>query len=235
MPAGKGRVVIVDFAAFVESAERPGSSGAAQALVRDLMGLAELRPMVSVTAADKRRVEADFGVFIDGGAVYAGFVARGQGGLLNAETSTPVTVALPAVAHVYDARHGGYLGRTDTWQTGVMPSIAHVYAALPWRMNALDVIPLHASVAPGDTLECAVHARVEGPAPGLQVWLLGVRGPDGAERPAHARRLVARGGEAKLSIPLALDAVPGTWEISARDAATGVAGQARFEVKEAQL
>jgi len=156
-------------------------------------------------------------------------------------------VTFPAAGHLYDARRGGYLGHARTSTTTVLPSIAHVYAMLPYRLTGLQVsVSGKGVVAAGESVECVIRAQVEGPAPGLQVWLVEVRGPDGTIREAFTRRIVARGGEAIVRIPLALgDAPAGSvhgnaavehaatrkWEVSVRDAATGVTGKGSFEVK----
>jgi hypothetical protein len=73
-------------------------------------------------------------------------------------------------------------------------------------------------------------ATTAGPAPGLQIWRLAVTGGDNQPQPAHTQRLVVRGGSAELALPLALDAPPGRWQVHLRDAATGVATTADFEV-----
>jgi len=174
-------------------------------------------------------------LFRDGAATYFGFAGLGKGGLVTDEPSVAVDLSLRAPAHVYDARRGGYLGLTASWKTNAVAGLAQVYAALPWRMEGLDVVIAETTCRPGAVVACTGRARVSGaPEPGLQVWLARVRGPDGALRPAFTRRLVVRGGEGAFVLPLERDAAPGVWEVTLRDAATGVAGSGRFHVTEAK-
>ncbi len=222
-PFGKGQVVILDFAVLGEDMGP---------LARKLLLLAGLKPVVSVTATDSRRIALDFGNFSEGGALYAGFVIPGKGGMVSQEEARIVTVTFPEAAHIYDARKGGYLGQIATLKTNAIPSIAQVYAALPYRLDGLDVAASGTTHATGETVECVIRAKVTGPKPGLQVWLLQVRGPGGVVQNAYTRRVLARAGEATVSIPIALNAPPGAWEVVVRDAATGVTGQGTFQVKE---
>ena len=65
-----------------------------------------------------------------------------------------------------------------------------------------------------------------------QVMLVRVFDPTGSEVKAHTRTALVRNGATQLTIPLALDAAPGRWTATVRDAATGVMGKASFSVKE---
>lgn len=147
------------------------------------------------------------------------------------EKTQTVTVTFPEKRHLYDARHGRYLGERKAIETPLTPSIAQVYAALPGKVTAIDIPAVQPSCRPGDPIKFKLTARVQGPAPGLQVWRVTVAGPDGKSRPAQAQRLLVKNGAAQLLIPLALNAQPGVWTLTVRDAATGVEGHQSFTVE----
>ncbi len=235
VPLGRGRIVVCDFDAWVAASKtadgKEDGAGHAAALLR----LAGLTPEVAVTTAEGKPLPVTFGLFRDGAATYFGFAGLGKGGRVADEPSVAVDLSLRAPAHVYNARHGGYLGQTASWKTNAVAGLAQVYAALPWRLDGIDVAIAETACRPGAVVSCTGRARVSGaPEPGLQVWLVQVRGPDGARYPAFTRRLVVRGGQGAFVLPLPLDAAPGDWEVTLRDAATGVTGSGRFHVTEAK-
>lgn len=235
-PCGKGRVGVVDFAALMAIGKGDAAAIAWKQLASKLLRMADIKPVVSVVDAQQKPIAMDFGNFRDGDALYAGFVEPGRGKLLSEDTARSVTVVFPVSAHIYDVRRGTYLGQVPSLTTGVMPSIAQIYAALPWRLDGLDVEPGNGGTAAvGTSVDCVIRARVTGPKPGLQIWLVQVWDPSGEPQPAYTQRLVVRGGETKIVIPFALNAAPGEWKIAVRDAATGVTGQSTIEIKEALL
>jgi hypothetical protein len=186
-----------------------------------LLAAAGCLPALSVRAADDALVPGDFGLYREGDAWYGGFVPG--------RTVSGARVTLPPAAHYYDCRAGRYLGQTATLTTDLSEGRAQFFAGLPWRLEGLT-IAAPATVRRGQPVPLRLAATSAGPPPGLQVWRLTVTGGDGQPQPAHTQRLLVRGGAAELALPLALDAPPGRWQLHLRDAATGVATTADFEV-----
>ncbi len=62
------------------------------------------------------------------------------------------------------------------------------------------------------------------------VFHLEVIGPDGRERTEHTCNRTALGGRATFSFDLALNDSPGRWTVRVTDVATGVKGEAAFNV-----
>ena len=207
------------------------SDPALTAVVGDLLALAGVEPLVEVRDAAGQRVPVDFGCFRRAGTFYAGFVSRGDGGMVAAQAAKPVTVRFPRAAHVYDCRQGRYLGHTDRLGAELVPGLAQLYACLPKPVRWLRLTVPEAGVPRGGTL------RVEGgaePAPEAacrQVWRVRVWRPDGREELAYGRTILVEGGRQALSLPVALDAPTGRWTLGVRDAATGVVAKAEFEVE----
>ena len=78
-----------------------------------------------------------FGLFRDGAATYFGFAGLGKGGRVADEPSVAVDLSLRAPAHVYNARHGGYLGQTASWKTNAVAGLATfvVTIGVAWRFD----------------------------------------------------------------------------------------------------
>lgn len=222
---GAGKCVFLNFTV-------PPGADYASALASDLLRLAGLEPVVKVEAEGGRRLPLDFGLYRDGDARYSGFVMRGQGGMVSAEAAHDVTVTFPTKAHLYDSRHGRYLGHTQVHRTQVAPSIAHVYGVLPYKLEALEVRG-EPRCKRGDVIRFTVTTRIgDGEVSGRQVWRLEVRDPAGQVQNAHTRRILVENAKTDVTLPIALNAPTGMWEVSLRDAATGVSGQAAFEVRQ---
>jgi len=221
---GVGKCVFLNFTV-------PTGSDYAGALTRDLLRLAGLEPVVKVGTQEGKLLPLDFGLYRDGDALYSGFVMRGKGGMISGEETRKVTVTSPSEGHLYDARRGKYLGRTRVHGTEVLPSIAHVYALLPYKLKALNVQG-EQKCERGAVARFVVTAHAEeGQLSGRQVWLVVARDPAGKLQDAYTKKTIVGGGRAEFAVPIALNAARGTWKLNVRDAATGVTGQAVFEVQ----
>ena len=221
---GAGKCLFLNFTV-------PLGSDYASALARDLMQLAKLEPVTEVRTEDGRRLPLDFGNFRDSEALYSGFVMRGKGGMVSDEDTHEVTVTFPKKGHVYDSRHGRYLGHIQTHKTRVTPSIAHVYGILPYRLEALEVQGTR-ECKRGDVTRFSATAKTgAGRLLGRQVWRVEVEDSAGNLQPAHAKRLVIENGTVDVELPIALNAEIGKWQLTVRDAATGVRGSSEFEVQ----
>jgi hypothetical protein len=141
-------------------------------------------------------------------------------------------VTLRQRSHVYDARAGKYLGHTNRIQTAVTPSEAMLFALLPYRLRGLNA-NAPKKVRAGDTV--AFEVVLKGvDKPGLHVLHAALVSPQGREFRYYTDNLVAEGGKAKGSFPLALNDAPGKWKLRLRDVATGVGDSKTFIVEEAK-
>ena len=224
---GKGKGIYLNFSPTTLQAEE---GEAASALVRDLLSLSKVERTFSVEV-NGHPAALDFGVFHDGQAVYTGFVQRGRGGMLSEEKPVDAGVRFQREAHLYDCRAGTYLGFTREHRPSLTPSIAQLYASLPYRLEEVEVRgPGQAQRGQQPVFAIALGT---GAVPAVQhVLLLEVTGPTGHPLEAYHRRILVSGGRHKLTLPIALNAETGEWNVSLRDAATGVVGQAVLEIRE---
>ncbi len=134
------------------------------------------------------------------------------------------TLTFPDDRHVYDVREGAYLGRTRTVRAALDPWHILLYARLPYQVTGLRVEP-PATVPAGGAAEVRVQVQADG-APGPHFVRLTATAPDGRERSGFAQTIRAESGRDTATLRFALNDPPGRWRLSARDAATGVTGQA---------
>ncbi len=146
----------------------------------------------------------------------------------NAGEDGPATTVLPAARHVYDLRNDRYLGETDRISGELRVGYANLYA-LTDRPIGEPVLEVRGdAVVPGETVECV--ARMRGRPQGLLPVRVRVFRPDGTEETWPRRELIAEDGVARFELPVAFNAVPGTWRITAREVLSGQTAEAQMTV-----
>ncbi len=146
----------------------------------------------------------------------------------NAGEDGPVTTALPAPRYVYDLRNDRVLGQTDRITGELRVGYANLYAITDEPIGE-PVLEVHGdAVAPGETVECV--ARTRGRSQGLLPIRVRVFRPDGAEETWPRRELIAEDGVARFELPVAFNAMPGTWRITAREVLSGQMAEAQMTV-----
>ncbi|MHC4884113.1 MAG: beta-galactosidase [Planctomycetota bacterium] len=219
---GKGHAIYLNFTA-------PRKAAYTQALGADLAAFAKASPLVRIVDKTGTRLPLDFGHFESGKALFSGFVMRGTG-MIKREAPQAITLTFPVQGHLYDVRKGSYLGHQREHRTTLTPAIAQAYALLPVKVTGLSVQGQE-SIAPGKVLSVSAAATAEGGAISfLQVWTTELKAPGGKALPAHSRRVLVYHGKTELSFPIALNAVPGSYRLRLRDAATGTVGEHTFTV-----
>ncbi|MBI1940397.1 MAG: beta-galactosidase trimerization domain-containing protein [Acidobacteria bacterium] len=143
---------------------------------------------------------------------------------------------LSAPQHVYDLRAHRALGRVAQVSGTLVAGEPLVYALLPSPVGRLSIqlaqpsAPLlHAK--PGEIVKFTVSLAAQGAGeiPGSAVHLE-VRDSSGKEVDYYAGNLLLANGTAEFSVPLALDDLPGTWRVTARESFTHQTASATFEL-----
>jgi hypothetical protein len=166
--------------------------------------------------------------FDDGQARYYGLVTGTSAGLM--------TVTLPGTAHTYDVRKGRYLGFVKRFDDAVESSdLAMVYAQLPYAVKGIGTKRTKGTARPGETVTIQGRVITEDGAEPDQFHVVHAEVIDPAgHRPAwHRVNLNAPAGRFEMTIPLALNALSGTWRIELRETVSGKRKTVRFSVEEA--
>ena len=168
--------------------------------------------------------------FLDGRVCYAGLVRTRQFKPCDSRPGQ-LTVAFPAKGHVYDVREGTYLGNCERLDIRLPPSGCRLLASLPYKVEALTIVPEGATFARGKAIRGRVTLRADASPSERHVVHVDVTRPDGRSVPRLGRNVDLLNGEGSLTIPLSLNEMPGAWTLSAHDVATGVKGTVKATVE----
>ena len=237
---GKGRAIYLGFTGLYNQMRqaKPQLSG----LYREVFGgVAGLRGRYRVTAGGDALLPGQTLVHACGDADYFGFYQDLSFVLPPDKTTDDAEEAdvkagarkaqfqLPAARHVYDLLDGRYLGRIDRFDFLSVPGRGRLYAALPYQVKAID-LSLPGRAQAGEVLSLTLSLRKEGTGRALHVYHLEVAGPDGKILPYYTRNLSAPDGMAECKLQFPLNAEPGRYTVTVRDAASGTRAACKVKV-----
>lgn len=153
-------------------------------------------------------------------------------GLLRREKlpeTAPVTVTLPEPRHIYDLLTGKYLGHAASFTTPLTPGYGQLYAALPYRVTGVRLsAPATITAGQAPALRCEVLA--DHGTPEFHVLRLTVTAPDGSVAGYYTKNLDAPHGKCTVTLPIALNAPKGKWQVTVRDVASGMTKTLGFTI-----
>ena len=208
----------------------PKNATFANALAQDLLQIAAVKPVVKVTFKNSPEI-GTFGVFNDKQALYYGIAFKGKGGMIETEKPVLFTLTFPEKQYLYDIRNSKFIGQTNQHQVETKPGTAELFASLPYKLEKITIKFNQPDFSPGAVIQVSSKAITVGEKPNLQVWEQTVIAPDGKRQDAYHKLQLVKNGTLNIELPLALNAAKGTWTIHLRDAATGLIGKAKFQVK----
>lgn len=155
--------------------------------------------------------------------------------MFNVDRSVPVEARFAQPAYLYDVRDQVEFGRADRFDDVLHPGRVQVYAALPYRVEKVDVTladdvggtPVFRQ---GETIAATATVRSEKGKAGTHILRFRLLGPDGEEREAHTANVRADAGTVERVIPLALNQPPGTYRLLVTDVVSRKTRAREFEV-----
>ncbi len=141
----------------------------------------------------------------------------------------PATTVLPEAKHVYDLRNDRYLGETREVGGDLRVGFANLYALTDRPIGELVADVRNDAAVQGGEVDVTLRVRDRGQA--LLPVRLRLFRPDGSEQTWPQRQMVARNGVAEVTIPVAYNAMPGTWRIEAREIMSGQTATAEYSVE----
>jgi len=199
-------------------------------LVRQLLRLKSVQPPVPVAPQGDGDPRLFTVRYRDGAARYAGCVLEPGGG--EEQQTTPFALELSTEGYVYDLRQDRALGRTRSVQAALAHGDAALFAVLPYRVTAVQTVPLSRDVAPGETVEVDIAIAAASAQPETHVVCTEITGPDGKVREHYSQKLVAKHGRARARFVCALNDPTGSWTLRATDFVTGVSGTCEITITE---
>ncbi len=182
-------------------------------------GLAEPRARIYAGASPARRTEIRY--FQLGRIRYHA---------IGAEVAGSYRFVSAEPGYLYDMREGKAAGRTTAIEVKAEPEFPALVAWSPYRIEAVQAAADKVAVAGGQSVKITGQVRAAAK-PGAHVLNFRVYGPDGVERRHYGNTLVAEGGAAALTFQTALNEPKGKWTVKVADLASGIVGEATFEVK----
>jgi hypothetical protein len=227
---GRGRTVVLnaDIGQY-ESLRSTGTANPVRRLTSRLLEQADVRPQVRVVDKQGDPVAACEVVrFADGGLTYVAVVSDHR--LADANTQD-VSIHLPAQAVVCDIRKRESLGKTKVVQRTLVPGDPLVLALMPYVVEQPMIEPKTHKCARGEVLQFVVRLSLGGQTPaGHHCLRVEATSPDGSCRRCDTQNVLTSQNKTAVSIPLALNAAAGVWQLRVTDAATGKAATAGFRV-----
>ncbi len=138
------------------------------------------------------------------------------------------TTVLPEAKYVYDLRNDRSPGQTREVSGRLRVGFANLYAITDRPIGELVASVQEASVVQGGEVELTMRVRERDQA--LLPMKVRLFRPDGAEEMWPRREVVAEDGAARVVIPVAYNAMPGTWRLEAREVLSGQVAAAEYEV-----
>ena len=141
------------------------------------------------------------------------------------------TLVMSEKRHVYDVLRQSYLGFTDKFQTGVVPAVPKIFAALPAKIQGLDLtvdkpvarpgaaVSVSATLAPPELKGCGLCMRFD------------LTGPDGKRIEHYSGKVVSNSGAFTWTVPLALNDVKGEYQVTVEEIASGLSKTVTFKVE----
>ena len=222
---GDGHTVLLN---FLETQYGRHPYKGPMSLMRNVLDLAGVEPDVHVTDPHGgRRWGYQLTRHREGENLYVGLYRMSQ---------TPSYYSDTTILHLPEKRHVYVVGGVENAAEGVMRSrryVGHVdraalslrgmgsalIAALRYRVDGLSMeMPQRA--AAGATIHATLKLHTADP-PDAHVVHVTVTRPNGMKHRHYSRNVVVRDGEARFTIPLAINDATGAWHIQARDVASG--------------
>ena len=133
--------------------------------------------------------------------------------------------------HVYDVKAGKYLGKVKEIEISGRSDMqsAELFALQKERIKDV-VLVMDKAVERGKAISIACQVRAEGALSCEgRVVRIELRGPDGKQRSWYRRMAyLNKEGCGNVTVKLALNDPPGSWETDATDIASGIATQTGF-------
>ncbi len=206
---GQGRAVLLNFSAGpYETLRGDGSELPLRNLLGAIYALGGIEPVFKQAGP--------------GGALHGTETVRWQAGEVTViglfktvGNDGPATTILPEPRCVYDLRNDKYLGETRKIAGELRVGYANLYALTPEPIGEIALSLSEREAKPGDLIEGGV--RVRGEDAGVAPIKVRVFRPDGVEEKWPRRELLTEGGRARFTLPIAYNAMPGVWKVTARD------------------
>jgi hypothetical protein len=196
-------------------------------------------PPVRISLLDgKPLADAEINTFENGSALYVGIDRNGrywEGELCRwlkwdwYNEEVEVKLNFSSRSYVYDITHGEYIGQGPEVKVRLTSS-PRLFAALPAKIDKVEVFGLQKQHAPGDVIH--LNAKVIAvPKPEYShVLHVSVKNSKGETLPYFEKNIITFNGAGKIDLSLAIDEQPEKYQLVIRDVASGQSFNSHFEI-----
>ncbi len=199
-----------------------------------LAAAAGVTPELTVSSGDERLRGIDIVSWKDGSASYFGFTPNDYcdyAWVLTMPRVMKLHGKVEKSGHLYDIRCGRYLGYGNTFNMELQRGSAALLANLPYKVSKVTITgPV--KVRQGKAVEFVLAVAAEGGKAGRHILHVEVSA-NGKSLKHYAANIEAKNGQGIYRLPVALNDMPGSWTITARDTVSGIRGRASFRIEEA--
>ncbi len=128
----------------------------------------------------------------------------------------------PKKAHVYDTRHGKYMGFAKSVDIELKPAVGAMLAFLNCEVTGIEIEGLPESCPQGECLNLGLRLRTSDSPPAEGVFVVNLTDPNDKEVYALNKQLKYSGGVAEIKLPLAFNDPVGKWTLEVTDVTTGI-------------
>lgn len=140
----------------------------------------------------------------------------------------PLRLTLPRPAHLYDLREGRALGHADHVGLTLDP-VKPILLALSDSPLPQPVLEAPTKLRQGETATLSIAPNGSSPA-ATHIYRVDVIDPSDAVVPHYSANLIAPGGRAAMVLPVALNDLPGRWQVRVTDRLSGATTSTAIEV-----
>ncbi|MDR6551721.1 beta-galactosidase trimerization domain-containing protein [Paenibacillus qinlingensis] len=243
---GNGKAVYLNFALNPYAEIRLKSNGEQlRDMLKKIFALSHVEKFASLQTSGGRDLDCGYESFYysDGEAKYVGVLRNpmdtgkvGHDGVMlggdthDSETAEQVFFALAAASHVYDIRKKLYVGFTNKVEMTLLPGETALLAILP-TMKERITLDMAAACPRGEEIQLSLKIESAKPESSYtSVCSLSFYDPDGQFAWMYADNLIMRADGVKVTYTMPLNEKTGTWQVVAKDVATGISEIREFEV-----
>ncbi len=230
---GAGRAITLNFwLSNYSNLQKTGENRPILEILRHYLQQAGVKPVADVRRASGQPVQCSEVVNYRKGEVHYLAILPGVG----CQDVGPVTVRFPSPRYVYDLREHRLLGHISQVK-GTLVAGAPLFLALSSEpvgklsVSAMGPNGTNPKVAAGETVAFRVHLSMPyGHKNFPEAIHVEVRNPEGKVLNYYDKNLLLKEGNARFSVPLALNDAAGDWSVTVREPYTHEASTANFTV-----
>lgn len=221
---GQGQAILLNFSLLAMRDEKDEQGRQMRALLGALYRVAKTQLPVGVSSPQGEPLFAtETRVWRNGESLIFGVWRQMRNAWFAPKAGTkagepvPARLTLPQSYHVYDLRHGKYLGTPRSWETKLRWGRPNFYLATPYPIKGLKITVKEPQPRRGQIVTATISLPVPASAQLRHAVYIQLFTPTG-EQPLWGRYVrILQGGRAQVQLPIAYNDPAGIWRLRATE------------------